>query len=146
MSNDFIEQKILGAIRKLLTGKANELLREMEFAIPIIEIGGYGCGHAAVPLISLAICEQTEKERIIRTDVYSLTIHFELSDTPESETECYAYGDAIGKALRADSTLGGVVDKAVITGKKYLPPHKFGCGDGWEVVLTLRVTVEGSNQ
>jgi hypothetical protein len=142
MSDIFIEQKILDAIRELLTGKANKILREMEFPIPIIEIGGYGCGYAAVPIISLSTCEQTEKERIIRIDAYSLTIHFELSDTPESETECYAYGDAIGKALKADSTLGGVVDKAVITGKKYLPPHKFGCGDGWEVVLILRVTME----
>jgi len=144
--NDFVETRIIAAIRKLLTGRANELLRDMEFAIPIIEIGGYGCGYAAVPAISLATCEQTEKERIIRIDAYSLTIHFELGDTPESETECYAYGDAIGKALKGDSTLGGVVDKAVITGKKYLPPHKFGCGDGWEVVLALRVTVEGSNE
>ena len=139
---DFIEQKIIAAIRELLTNRVNELLRDYEFAIPIIEFGGYGCGYAAVPVISLSTCERTEKERITRLDVYNLTIHFELGDTPESETECYAYSDAIDKALEADSTLGGVVDRVVITGKKYLPPHKFGCGDGWEIILSLRITVE----
>jgi hypothetical protein len=36
-----------------------------------------------------------------------------------------------------------LVDRGVITGKKYVPPKKPYCGDGWELILTLRLTVEG---
>jgi hypothetical protein len=38
--------------------------------------------------------------------------------------------------------LGGIVDKAVITGKKYNPPKFQNCGEGWELVITLRITIE----
>ena len=34
---DFIETRIIAAIRKLLTGRVNEVLRDYEFEIPIIE-------------------------------------------------------------------------------------------------------------
>jgi hypothetical protein len=47
-------------------------------------------------------------------------------------------------ALKENPTLGGVVDRAVVVGEKYAPPKKPTFGQGWEVVLTLRVTVEGT--
>jgi hypothetical protein len=103
----------------------------------------YGGGYAAVPMIVLSSCERTEKERIIFLDAYTLTITFSLIDMPESELYCYAYSAAFSKALNNDVTLGGVADRAVIIGKKYMPPKKPNCGQGWELIITMRVTIEG---
>ena len=146
MGNVFVEQRILGAIRGLLTGRVNELLREVEFAIPIIEFDGYGCGYAAEPTIELSSCELTEKERIIRREAYTLAVTFSVSEMPESDLHCYAYSAAIGKALEEDPTLGGVAEKVTVTSKKYHQPKKPGCGEGWGLSLVLRVTVEGMRE
>jgi hypothetical protein len=139
---DFVETRIITAIRKMLTGRVNELLGEMECPIPVIELGEYRGGLAVVPVIALATCERTEKERIIRLDAYILTITFSFLDMPESELYCYAYSGAVGRAVFDDPALGGVVDRAVITGKKYVPPKKAGCGQGWELTISMRITVE----
>ena len=141
-NNVFIEQRIITAVRELLTGKVNDILRESEFAIPVVEFGDYGCMYSVAPAISLSACEQTEKERIIRLDSYTLTISFTFIETPESEMYCYAYAGAVGRAVYDDPTLGGVADRAVITGKKYLSPKKPHCGDDWELIVSLKVTVE----
>ena len=143
--NDFVETRIIAAIRKLLTGRVNELLRDYEFHIPIIEFGSYGCGYGAVPVVALSSCEKSEKERIIRLDAYSITITFTVSESFESENQCYGYCAAVTQALKERPTLDGAVDRVVVTGTKYTPPKKPGCGDGWGVALTLRVTVEGNN-
>ena len=140
---DFIEQRIIGAVREVLTGRVNELLGKVEFAIPIVEFGDFEGGSAVVPTISLSACERTEKERIVRLDAYSLTVTFNLPETPESEQQCYAYSGAISRAIYDNQTLCGVADRAVITGKKYLSPKKPNCGEGWQLVISLRVTVEG---
>jgi hypothetical protein len=72
-----------------------------------------------------------------------MTISFEFPETLESELHCYAYSGAVGRAIYDNPTLGGIADRAVITGKKYNPPKKLNCGQGWELSITLRVTVEG---
>ena len=140
---DFIETRIISTVQKLLTEKVNEMLGDTEYHIPLIEFSDYQGRSAITPVISLSSCEQTEKERIIRLDAYSLTITFPLPEMPESEFYCYAYSGAVGKAFFDDPTLGGVVDRAVITDKKYNKPKKSGTGEGWELVITLRITVEG---
>jgi hypothetical protein len=139
----FIEQQIIDAVRKLLTGKVNELLGDIEFSVPLVEFSDYKGGTAVVPVISLASCERTEKERIIRLDAYILNITFSLKDMPESELYCYAYSGAVSKAVFDNPTLGGVADRAVITGKKYVLPKYSNYGEGWELIITLRITVEG---
>ena len=140
-NNDFVEQRIVGAVRFLLAGRVNEILRESEFTIPVIEVGDY-CGVTVVtPEITLASCERTEKERIIRLDAYSLTLAFSLPPSPESELHCYAFAGAVGKAVFDDPTLGGIADRVVITGKKFVPPKRPHCGDGWKLEIGLRVTV-----
>jgi hypothetical protein len=139
---DFIETRIITAIRGMLTGRVNEMLGEMECPIPIVEFGEYRGGTAVVPVIALVTCERTEKERIIRLDAYTLTISFSFLDMPESELYCYAYSGAVGRAVFDDPALGGVADRAVITGKKYQPPKKANCGQGWELTISLRITVE----
>jgi hypothetical protein len=139
----FIEEAITAAVRKLLTGRVNEILRQWEFLIPIIEFGNIGCNYATVPVIALNSCEQTEKERIIRLDAYSLTITFTLREHEDGELYCYGYSTAFVKALGEDVTLGGLVDRAVVSGKKYMPPKTPHCGEGWGLTLTLRLTVEG---
>ena len=139
---DFVETRIISAVKELLTGRVNEILGEAQFAIPLVENGWYEGGTAVCPMITLATCERTEKERIIRLDTYTLTISFNLPEMPESELFCYAYSAAFGKAVFENPTLGGVVDRAVIVGKKYIPPKKAHCGEGWGLVLTLRITVE----
>jgi len=142
----FIEQQIINAVRKLLAGKVNEKLNNWNFFFPLIEFSNYGGVSAIVPVISLSSCEQSEKERIIRQDAYTLAISFSVSETADSELSCYAYANAFGIALGDDVTLGGVADRAVITNKKYVPPKKPNCGMEWELVITLRVTVEGMSK
>ena len=141
-NGDFIEQRIIKAVQEILTGRVNEILQRVEFHVPVIEFGGVGYGYVISPGISLSACERTEKERIIRLDAFSLTISFELAETPEAELLCYAYSGAMGRALYDNPTLGGVVDRAVITGKKYVQPKKPNCGEGWGLVISLRLTVE----
>ena len=140
---ELIETRIIGATRKMLTGRVNELLGESEYQIPLVEFGNYQSGNSIAPGITLSSCERTEKERIIRLDSYSLTITFSLPEMPESELYCYAYSGAVSRAVYDDPTLGGVVDRAVVTGKKYLAPKKPHCGENWEVQISLRVTIEG---
>jgi len=140
---DFIEQQIIEAVRKLLSGRVNEILSKWEFLIPVVEFSNFANRHIVAPAISLVSCERTEKERIIRLDAYSLSISFTLPETQETELYCYGYAAAVCKALGENPTLGGVVDRAVISGKKYNQPKKPGCGEDWEMVIALRVTVEG---
>ena len=142
-TKDFIEQQILGAVRGLLIGRVNEILGEMELPVPSVELGEYSGGSVVVPVISLSTCERSEKERIIRLDVYSLTIVFSVPESSESELYCYAYAAAVERALGENQALGGVASRAVLIGKKYTAPKKPHCGDSWEIVFTLRVTVEG---
>jgi hypothetical protein len=138
---DFVEQRIKAAVRRLLFGQVNELLGEMEFPIPPIEIGNYRGGSTIVPVIALSTCERSEKERIVRLDVYTLTIAFAVPERADSELLCYAYAVAVDRALGEDPALGGVAERAVLTGKKYVGPKTPQCGDCWNVVLTLKVSV-----
>jgi hypothetical protein len=137
----FVEEAITGAVKRLLTGRVNELLRETELPVAPIEFGGYPGGSAVVPVISLSSCERTEKERIVRLDAYSLIITFSLPEIPEAEIQCYAYAAAVEKALGEDPSLGGAASRAVLTGKKYSEPKTPLCGDCWNVILTLRVSI-----
>jgi hypothetical protein len=139
----FIEEIIINSLKSLLTGRVNELLAETEYPIPPIEFGNYRGGSVVAPVIALSTCERTEKERIIRLDVYSLTITFTVPEHPEGERNCYAYAAAVDRAIGEDPALGGAADRAVLTGKKYTPPKQSGTGGDWETALTLRIAVEG---
>jgi hypothetical protein len=141
--NEFIEQQITDAVKKLLAEKVNELLGELQYNIPLVEFGNYKGSTVVVPVISLASCERTEKERIILQDAYSITITFNVPETQESELFCYAYSNAVNKAVQENPTLNGIADRTVITANKYTPPKKADCGQEWELIFTLRVTVEG---
>ena len=144
--NEFIEQKIINAVKELLTGYFNAYLLQLDFQIPVVEFGIFRGVNVIAPLISLSSCEQTEKERIIKQDTYSLAITFPVLDTIESELFCFAYADTFSKALCDDVTLGGIVDRATITNKKYVLPKKVNCGMDWELIITLRVIIEGLNR
>jgi len=139
---EFIEQRIINAVRGLLIGRVNEILLDEEFEVSIVEFGNYQGGGSISPVIALASCEKSEKERIIRLDAYSLTVTFSLPDKFETESQCYAYCAAVCMALKENPTLGGAVDRAVIVGEKYVPPKCVNCGQGWEVVISLRVTIK----
>jgi hypothetical protein len=145
MSNNralFVEEAVTGEVKRLLSGRVNELLGETEYPIPPVEFGNYRGGSAVEPVISLSTCERSEKERIIRLDAYTLTSTFVVPEWPSGERNCYAYASSVATALWENPTLGGVVSRAVLTGKKYVPPKQSGTGGDWGVVLTLRVTVE----
>jgi hypothetical protein len=139
----FIEEIVLNSLKKLLSGRVNELLEETEYPIPPIEFGNYQGGSVIAPVISLSTCERTEKERVVRLDAYTLTVTLNVPEYPEGERNCYAYAWAAAAALKENPTLGGAVDRAVLIGKKYTPPKQSGTGGDWELILTLRVTVEG---
>jgi hypothetical protein len=139
----YVEEAITGAVKRLLAGRVNEILADAEFPVPPVEFGGFGGGSAVAPGIVLSTCERNEKERVIRLDAYSLTITFSVPENPDGELLCYAYSAAVDQALGEDPALGGAASRAVLIGKKYVPPKKPHCGDGWEVILTLRVVTEG---
>ncbi|MCL2722429.1 MAG: hypothetical protein FWD47_13955 [Treponema sp.] len=141
MSN-LIELQIIEAIKKLLTFNVNEILEKWNFFLPLVEISKYSGSSTIVPVITLSSCEQTEKERIIKIDSYSMTISFSIPETSDSELYCYAYSNAFDKALSLDKTLGGIAECATITNRKYNPPKKPNCGMEWELVISLRITVE----
>ena len=141
---DFIEQQIIESVRKLLTGQVNEILSKWEFFVPVVEFSAFTNKYAVAPVISLVSCERSEKERIVQQDAYSLSITFNLPETQDTELYCYGYAAAVCKAIGENPTLGGVVDRAVVSGKKYRQPKKPGCGEDWETVIGLRVTVEGN--
>ena len=139
---DMIEMRLLRAIRGLLTERVNELLSELPFHFPLIEFRDHAGRYAVNPKITFNTCERTEKERIILMDAYTLTITFTVPETEDSELFCYVYSTAVDKAINEDVTLSGIADRAVVTGKKYIPPKKSGCGEEWQVTISLRVTVE----
>jgi hypothetical protein len=133
----YIEEIIINSVKNLLLGRVNELLEESEYQIPLIE---FDYGNA--PAIRLSTGERSEKDRIIKSDVYTVALVFDVPEK-DGERNCYAYAAAVGRALGEDATMGGVVDRAAITGKKYTPPKVAHCGENWELMITLRVTVEG---
>jgi hypothetical protein len=137
-----IEEILLNSLKKLLSGRVNELIEEMEYPIPPIEFGSYRGGSVVVPAICLSTCERSEKERIVQLDTYTLTITFTVPEWPEGERNCYAYASSVATALRENPTLGGTVDRAELIGKKYAPPKQSGTGGEWEVELKVRVLVE----
>jgi hypothetical protein len=137
----YTEEAIIKAVKRLLSGRVNEILGEAQFSIPLIEFGGYSGGSTVVPAIVLSTCERTEKERIIRLDAYTLTITFSLPETPGNEVCVYAYAAAVDRALAEDPALGGIAERAVLTGKKYVEPKTPQCGDCRNVVLTLQISV-----
>jgi hypothetical protein len=130
----FIEEKIVDGVKALLTGRVNEILAEAEEVIPLIELGA-----GMEPVIVLAQGERSEKDRVVGVEVYALTVSFSIS----GERHGYAYAAAVHQALKEDHTLGGAVDWVVVARKKYVPPKQPYCGDRWELILTLVVTVEG---
>jgi hypothetical protein len=142
MSEKFIELEIMNAARKLLTDKCNELLGSVEYVIPLVEFSNYGGSTAVVPSLTLSTCELSDKERIVRLAAYSLSITFNVPEHPDSELHNYIYAWAVCRAIEQNPTLGGVADRAVVAAKKFIPPKTPSFGKGWEVVISLRVTVE----
>jgi hypothetical protein len=126
--NDFIEQKIITAIKELLVGHVNELLGEVLLHIPLIEFSDYTGCDVIVPVVELSGCERTEKDRIIKVDAYSLTVSFSVPDSAEAELYCFAYATALHTAIDEDRTLGSLVERAVVTGKNYVKPKNANCG------------------
>jgi hypothetical protein len=141
-----IEENILNGMASLLTKRVNELLGEIEYPIPPIEFGNYRGSSMIAPVITLSTCERTEKERVIRLNAYTLTITFTVPEHPAGEWNCYAYASSVATALKENPTLGGIVDRAVLAGKKYTPPKRGGTGEDWTVILTLRIVVEEEGQ
>jgi hypothetical protein len=124
-------------------------LGETAYPIPPIEFSNYRGGSVVVPAINLSTCERSEKERIIRLDIYTLTITFAVPEHPSDqrsvgERNCYVYASSVAAALSEDPTLGGIVDRAELTGKKYTPPKCAGTGIDWGITLTLSVTTAGA--
>ncbi|MDR1902023.1 MAG: hypothetical protein LBQ88_07080, partial [Treponema sp.] len=91
----FIEEILLNSVKKLLSGRVNELLGETEYPIPPIEFGTYRGGSIVVPAITLSACERSEKERIVRLDAYTLTITFTVPEHPAGDRNCYAYAASV---------------------------------------------------
>jgi hypothetical protein len=101
MSNKglFMEESIIGAVKALLVGRVNEVLGEAEFSVPPIEFSErQGGSYAIRPEIQLCECKRTEKDRIVRLDVYSLAVSFSVPGS-DGERTCYAYAAAVDAAV-----------------------------------------------
>jgi hypothetical protein len=98
---------LLNSVKKLLSGRVNELLKGTEYPIPTIEFGNNRGGSVVVPVISLFTRERTEKERSVRVDAYTMTVAFPVPEWHEGERNCYAYTSSVATALRENPTLGG---------------------------------------
>jgi len=138
------EKKILGAIRKLFVDDVNKLLEELSFHVPTLEFGTHGGREVIIPNVSLSACEQSEKERIVFVNAYAVEISLPVDDLRDWDGEllAFAYGAAVRRAVRLNSSLDGIVDRTVITNMDYVEPKRRFCGDRWIVAARLRVTVE----
>ena len=73
-----IQEVVIGTVKSLLTGRVNEILHDEEFDTPVIEFRNYQgesrypTDSGVVPVVALASCEKSEKERIICIDAYIL--------------------------------------------------------------------------
>ena len=148
MSGDLLvsfEKKISGAIRKLLVDDANKLLEGLSFHVPTLEFGTHSGREVIVPHVSLSACERSEKERIVFVNAYAVEIGVPVDDLRDWDGELlmFTYGAAIERAVRLNGSLGGIVDRVVITKKEYVEPRRRYCGDCWILAVRLRVTVEG---
>jgi methyl coenzyme M reductase beta subunit len=117
----YIEEKILKAVRLMVEDTA---------------------GDGTLVSVVLSSCERSRKERVVRVDAYMVTVTADLPCGEESEHEAYAFAAGVEATLANDPALGGAADRAALAGKKYLPARMPGVGEGWRVLLTLRVTVE----
>ena len=140
----FIEQQIIEAVKRLLDGRVNEIFSDWELLIPVVEFSKFQNKFVVSPVVSLSGGERTEKERLIKIDAYTVSINFTLQEHEDGELYCYGYAYAFEKALKENVTLGGIADRAVITGKKYVSPKKPNCGEGWGLVISMRITIDGS--
>jgi hypothetical protein len=140
----FIEEAIIGAVKRLLSVRVNEIIDYMALKIPPVEFGNYNEKTVNVPDVSLSLFERTEKERIINVDAFSLTITINVPETPDCELLCYAYSFVVCKAFEDNPTLEGIADRVSLTGKKYIKPKVVDCGQCWQVVLSFRITIEGA--
>jgi hypothetical protein len=134
------EERIIGAVRKLLAEDVNELLEGSgDSVLPVEFAEGRGSGRYGVaPEIRLACGERSEKDRVVLVDAYTVTITFVCM---RGECSSYPYAWAVDQALRADPTLDGVVDRVSLV-KKTWAALKYP-NEGIELTFTLRVTVEG---
>ena len=139
----FIEDTIIGGVKSLLTSRINELLGEIEYNIPIIEFGNYSGANVIVPKIELKSCERTEKERLILLDAYTLTVTFDLPESPDSVLFTWIYFCALNKVFNDNPTLDGIADRVTMIDEDIKPPKVLHCGQDWQVTIKLRITVEG---
>lgn len=140
---DCIEIQIIEAVKNILSGRVNEIINDWAENLPVIEFGNYQSDKVITPIITLDDCVQTEKERIIKLDVYTLTISVSLPEMKEGEFFCYVYNAAIASALYQNPTLNGAVNSLAPVRKKYTPPKTNNCGEGWAITLNYQITVEG---
>lgn len=140
--NEFIEQKIVAAIQGLLARQVNELLQKYNFSAPPIQFGDFDSrAHVVSPEILLSPCEETDKEEAERLSTYYLSVSFLFPKTREKGLYCFAYSDAVRKVVNENPTLDGAAESAVIIKTKFIMPSKFDCGENYDLVVTLQITV-----
>jgi hypothetical protein len=139
----FIEEAIIEAVKQLLASRMNELLKEVDYPIPYVEFGSCSGGDAVIPKVAIIACERTENERLALLNAYSLSVVFDVPESADSVLYTFMYYCAASKAFDENPKLGGIVDGVVIVNDRIKPPEKTNCGRNWQVVITLRLTVEG---
>jgi hypothetical protein len=151
MEEEMIENRILThekaitvAVKRLLRVEANKLLEEIEYPIPIIGFRRSTRGDVAIPGIVIFPCERTEKESIMNLLAYTVIIAIPVQDTDDSILHTFMYYAAVTKAFSDNNTLGRCVESGVIIEERIIPPKKLHNDEDWKVIITLRLSVEGT--
>jgi hypothetical protein len=127
---DLIKKQIFDVVRGFLLGRVNTELAGTDYHVPLIKFKGSKGKTAIVSDIEILV-----------HDTFSVTVTYTLPETPESEFYCYAYGSAFCIAVKKDPTLGGVVEQAVVSEKKYVSPNTENSRREWQAVITLQIAI-----
>ncbi|GHU40836.1 hypothetical protein FACS1894190_08210 [Spirochaetia bacterium] len=135
-----IEEQLIEMINEILTSTVNFYLSEMEEFVPLVELSSSGKlgSYGVCPQIELSEAARTDKDRIVRTDAYTMTITF-VMNSQNNKRDVYCYAAALESAINDDPTFGGVADRVAFVNRKYkgMAESSGEC----QAVFTLRVTI-----
>ena len=144
------EETILRAICVLISVRTNEILIEIadnaddDVQCPALEAAKEESTIPSRPGnvdYTIVQAELTEKDRIVKTSRYCLTITLS-AEGRRPATQCYRYASALGRALRENPTLDGIAAHTAITKKDYRPPRVRESGEMHRLLISVSVTVE----
>ena len=138
----FIEEAMIEAVKGLLLVGVNELLGTLDEPVSMVNFNKNSPNDVLMPIISASPCEQTKKERLAHLEEYNVHITIPIRDSRDGFFYSWTYFCVLSKVFTDNRTLGGIVVCTEITERRIRPPVKKYNRDKWEVIYTLRATVD----